>query len=333
MQETSGVSENSLAITSPYFQELLEISNVEEVATQNDLTVEENLALLRKNAFRTNQVIIRMIQEQVVALEERNVLKQENANLRQDNIELKQKDAVRDQEIKHLKIENAEVKQENVVRDQDIKYLKIENAEVKQENAVKDQDIKHLKRVDVEKDRKIEILNGQIGVLYNQTENLKRENAESRERDIVRVREKQDLEDGIYNPMRQSILNRINAIKQKLFLSSLAGIGKGGKMQLLKFFGKCALIQVSPPIGFATLFSSEGAAMGLTKKAQWELDEIENDVSKHPLLMKDLEFKRNYETLIKNLKREIRAFKLTRGEGRDPSDYNVNIERIISPRV
>ena len=311
MQKPSGISENSLAIPSPYFQ----VSNAEEemtVATQNDLTVEESLALLQKNAFRTNQVMIRMIQEQVTASEERSLLNQQMEALKGENTELKQKGVVKDQQIKHLEEDNTELKQENIVRDQQIK---------------------HLTRVDVEKDLKIEILNGQIGVLDNQTENLKRENAESRERDIVRVREMQDLEGCIYNPMRQSILSRINAVKWKLFFSSLAGVGKGGKMQMLKFLGKCALIQINPPVGFATLFSSEGVGMGLKEKAQWELDGIEYDVSNNPLLMKDLEFKRNYETLIKNLKREIRAFKLARGEGRDPSDYNVNIERIISSRV
>ena len=332
MQKPSGISENSLAIPSPYFQ----VSNAEEemtVATQNDLTVEESLALLQKNAFRTNQVMIRMIQEQVTASEERSLLNQQMEALKGENTELKQKGVVKDQQIKHLEEDNTELKQKDVVKGQQIKHLEEDNTELKQENIVRDQQIKHLTRVDVEKDLKIEILNGQIGVLDNQTENLKRENAESRERDIVRVREMQDLEGCIYNPMRQSILSRINAVKWKLFFSSLAGVGKGGKMQMLKFLGKCALIQINPPVGFATLFSSEGVGMGLKEKAQWELDGIEYDVSNNPLLMKDLEFKRNYETLIKNLKREIRAFKLTRGEGRDPSDYNVNIERIISSRV
>ena len=325
MQETSGVSENSLAITSPYFQELLEISNVEEVATQNDLTVEENLALLRKNAFRTNQVIIRMIQEQVVALEERNVLKQENANLRQDNVELKQKDAVKDQEIKHLKRKNAEVKQENVVRDQEIKHLKRKNAEVKQENVVRDQEIKHLKRenaevkqenvvrdqeiknlkrVDVEKDRKIEILNRETGVLNNQVGNLKRENAEFRERDIVRIREMRDLEDGIYNPMRQSILSRIETVRESFFTYINRIIEDRGKRQQLKLLTEVSFAFKNPVLGLALEVGNNEVSINTLKK----LNEIKNEISEKPFLIRDLEFKRNYESSIIALENAVASF-------------------------
>ena len=353
MQETSGASENSLAITSPYFQELLEISNVEEVATQNDLTVEENLALLRKNAFRTNKIIIRMIQEQVVASEERSVLKQENANLRQDNIEFKQKDAVKDQDIKHLKRENAEVKQENVVKDQDIKHLKRENAEVKQENVVRDQDIKHLKRenaevkqenavinqdikhlkrVDVEKDRKIEILNSQTGALNSQIGNFTRDNIEFRRIDAVRMREMKDLEDGIYVLMRQSLMKRINSIWWEAFVSNAIAFGPDEGRNDFNLTVKIIFSLIYPVPGITTFIVSEAGGKLLKRDAKLKIENVKKEVLERPQIMRDPEFKEQYRDTVVRIRKRLKTPPRVSRTDRDPSDYNVNVERIAGIR-
>ena len=173
----------------------------------------------------------------------------------------------------------------------------------------------------------------EMSALRQEKVNLRQENAELRQANVEKNNRINSLEDDLYAPQKQSIISRINSIKRKLFLSSLIGMGKGGKIQTLKFLGKCAFVYVNPPAGIASLLSSEGSGMALKGKAQSELNAIERDVSEKPILMEDLEFKRNYETLIEHLKKEIRAFNGSGGSSRNPSNYEVNVERIINTRV
>ena len=99
---------NSSFVSYPYFQELIERDNLEEmsVATNdlgNGLTLEERFALSQRTLFKTHQVVLRWIQEQrVVSSEERSALRQENADLRQDNAELRQANVEIDNRLSNL---------------------------------------------------------------------------------------------------------------------------------------------------------------------------------------------------------------------------------------
>ena len=335
MQKSSGVSENSLASPSPYFQKLLEISDAEEemtVATHKDLTVEERLALLQKNAFRTNQVMLLLIQEQVAASEERSFLNQQVETLKGENTELKQKDVVRDQQIETLKGKNTELKQKDVVRDQQIKHLTRSKSKLRQENVVRDQRIEHLTKVDVEKNYKIEILNSQTGMLNSQIGNLTRDNIEFRRIDAARMGEMRDLEDGIYVLMRQSIMKRINSIWWEAFVSNATGFGPDERTNEFNLTVKIIFSFLYPVPGITTFIASEVGGKLLKRDAKLKIENIKKEVSEKPQIMRDLEFKEQYRDSVIRIRKRLKTPPRVSRTDRDPSDYNVNVERIAGIR-
>ena len=98
---------NSSFVSSPFFQELVERDNLQEMSDatydlSNGLALEERFALSQRTTFKTHQVMLRLIEEQVVASEERSALRQENADLSQGNAELRQANVESDRLISNL---------------------------------------------------------------------------------------------------------------------------------------------------------------------------------------------------------------------------------------
>lgn len=173
-------------------------------------------------------------------------------------------------------------------------------------------------------------VNQELAVAIQERGRLREENANLAEQLAERNLQVEDLQEDVYVPMRISIMSRINAVKQKVFLSNVVGSNRGngivsGSLQVAKFYGKLAFIVVSPAAGVTTFLSCEASNIALKTKASLELDKIKRDVSEKPLLMRNLEFKEDYETSVAALDREL----ATHYSLENIPEHNVNVERII----